>query len=99
MGANLTKKKPEECEASYQKVKKNKGLKPKDDEDQQVIQAVQNLYATAPGCFAKAGDCERAWKVFQDEFPADRFAQIKDPKVRADSLLATFEAMVSKCKK
>ena len=99
LGSYTIKKKPAECEASYQKVKKNKAVKPKDSDDSQVILATQNLYATASGCFGKAGDCDRAWKVFQDEFPTDRFAQIKDPKVRAESMLSTFETMVPKCKK
>lgn len=99
MGMNVTRKKPEECEAAYQKVKKNKALKPRDDDDNQVIQAKENLYAYAAGCFGKAGDCDRAWKVFQDEFPPERLASIKDPKVRADSTRMTFEAMVAKCKK
>jgi hypothetical protein len=100
LGMNMTKKKPEECEASYQKVKKNRAsVKPKDDDDHQIIQATRDLYAIAPGCFGKAGDCDRAWKVFQDEFPAERFASIADPKVKADSMKSTFEAMVPKCKK
>lgn len=93
-------KKPEQCEASYQKVRKNKAVKPKDDDDQKVIAAVQNLYSSASGCFGKAGDCDRAWKVFQDEFPVEeRFANIKDPKVRAESMRLTFESMVKQCKK
>lgn len=99
MGAFSAKKTPKECEASYQKVKKNRAIKPKDSDDQKVILAVQNLYSTAPGCFGKAGDCDRAWAVFQDEFPADRLAHVTDPKVKADSMRQTFDAMVTKCKK
>lgn len=99
LGANVTKKKPEECEASYKKIKKNKdSVKPKDDEDHQVIQATRDLYAIAPGCFGRAGDCKRAWEVFKDNYPKDRLANVKDTSQHESIMKSTFDAMVPKCK-
>ena len=100
MNSSSGKPKLELCETAYKQVTKNRAsVKPKDDEDNQIIQASTSMYAIAPGCFGRAGDCDHAWAVFQAEFPADRLASIADPKVRADSLRQTFEGMVAKCKK
>lgn len=99
MGANIAKRKPEECEAAYAKVKKNRdAVKPKDDEDHQVIAATRDLYAIAPGCFARAGDCKRAWTIFKDTYPQERLAQVKDPAQHENIIKSTFEAVVPKCK-
>jgi len=100
MGANVTKKKPEECEAAYKQVTKNRAaVKPRDDEDHQIIQASTQLYAIAPGCFGRAGDCVRARAVFDAEFPPERLAGVSDPKIKAESMTAIFESAVAKCKK
>jgi hypothetical protein len=89
-----------DCDDAYNKVNKHKKtVKPKDDEDHQVIQASRDLYAIAPNCFARAGDCKKARAVFDATFPVEeRFKDIKDPAIRKSSMDATFDAMVSKCK-
>ncbi len=88
-----------ECEDAYKKVRKNAAkVKPNDDEDYQVISASRDLYAMAPGCWARAGDCKRARAVFDETFPPDRLDSIKDAKVRAESQKSIFESMVKKCK-
>lgn len=89
-----------DCDVAYEKVNKNKkSVKPKDDEDHQIIQASRDLYAIAPGCYARAGDCKKARAVFDATFPVEeRFKDVKDPAIRKQSMDATFDAMVSKCK-
>lgn len=98
MGSASVKKKPEECETALGQVQKNRDkVKPKDDEDHQVIQASRDLYAVAPGCFGRAGDCKRAWDVFKATFPPERLANVK-PEFQEQTMKATFDAMVPKCK-
>lgn len=88
----------EQCETSYQMVKKNKDVvKPNDDDDHQVITASRDLYAIAPKCFAKAGDCDRAWVVFKEHYPQERLEQVKDKSQHEGIIKTTFEAMVTKC--
>ena len=99
LGANVTKKSGKECEAAYEKVKRNaKVVKPKDDEDHMVIQASRDLYAFAPLCFARAGDCDRAWEVFQAHFPKERLEHVPDKSQHPSVIRSMFEAMVTKCK-
>lgn len=89
-----------DCDAALAQVTKNlKTVKPKDDEDHQIIQAGRDLYAIAPNCFARAGDCKKARAVFDAHFPVEeRFKDVKDPAIRKSGMDATFDAMVSKCK-
>lgn len=89
-----------DCDGAYDKVVKNKKtVKPKDDEDHQVIQASRDLYAIAPNCYARAGDCKKARAVFDANFPVEeRFKDVKDPAIRKQGMDATFDAMVTKCK-
>jgi len=100
MGANLKRMSVGECDNAYQQVRRNRDkVQPRDDDDHQVVQARRDLYAIAPGCFGRAGDCVRARKVFNEGFPLDQLKEVKDPKVRADAMTSTFEAMVPKCKR
>ncbi|HFE46381.1 MAG TPA: hypothetical protein ENJ18_12950 [Nannocystis exedens] len=98
-GAYITKKKPAECASSYKTIKKLKGkVKPKDEDDTQIIGIDRTLWVMAPGCFAKAGDCERAWKAFTENYPQEGLKNIKDADERKKTQLASFESMVGKCK-
>jgi hypothetical protein len=100
MNSSSGKPKLELCDTAYKQVTKNRAaVKPKDDEDHQIIQASRDLYAIAPGCFGRAGDCDRAWKVFKDEYPAERRDAVQDPAQREPVMRQVFESMVAKCKK
>ena len=100
IGANLKRMTVGECDAAYQQVRRNRdAVQPHDDEDHQVITAKRDLYAIAPGCFGRAGDCTAARRVFNENFPADRLKDVQDPKARADAATSIFEAMVQKCKR
>jgi hypothetical protein len=99
MGSSMKRMTSAECMEAYEKVRRNRDVvKPRDDEDHQVISASRDLYAVAPGCFARAGDCKQARRVFDESFPPERLKDIADPKVRADVQTQTFEAMAAKCK-
>jgi hypothetical protein len=99
-GAYMTKKDKAFCMSAYTTVKKlGPQVKPKDDEDTMVIHGVKNVYASAPACLARAGDCDAAWKVFQEAYPKDSLAQVKDQKTKDDIMRKTFETLVKKCQK
>jgi hypothetical protein len=56
------------CKSSYDTMVRLKNVvKPRNDEDHEVINAPRLLLAHAPRCFEKAGDCEQAYKVFVAE--------------------------------
>jgi hypothetical protein len=98
-GAYVNKKEKAACLSAYQTVKKlAPQVKPKDDEDIILINGPKNVYATAPNCIARAGDCELAWKVFQEAYPAENLDKA-DADVKQKIMQKTFEALVKKCKK
>ena len=98
-GAYLRKMTPAECSEAYKRVTKHrKEVKPKDDEDSQVIAATTVLYATAPKCWARAGDCKQARVVFEAEYPAKFVASAKDPQQKAEMMTNAFESTIDKCK-
>lgn len=72
-------------------------VKPKDDEDYQVISVADTLPMAAASCLARAGDCKAAWGEFQEHYSGKHLAEIKDPAVRATTLRTTFEAVAAKC--
>lgn len=87
------------CTNASKTVARLKGrVRPKDDEDHQIKTVEDTFGSTAAACFARAGDCGSAWTIFNDEFAAKHFAQITDPKLRADTARQTFDSMVPKCK-
>lgn len=87
-----------QCEASYQTVRSLQArVKPRNADDHQVANLPGTLYASAPQCFARAGDCQRARAVFLENFPPERLADLK-PDLRSQSLQATFVAIVARCK-
>jgi hypothetical protein len=98
-GAYITKKTSAECAKSYKTIKKLKGkVKPKDDDDHQIIGIDRTLWSMTPVCFARAGDCDQAWKIFLENYPADSLAKVKDPAQRETIQRSTFDSMVKKCK-
>jgi hypothetical protein len=99
-GAFLGKKSTEFCMSAYNAVRTlAPKVKPKDEDDKQIIDYQRNLFATAPQCLAQAGDCEKAWKVFQEVYPAESKAGVKDPKQLETVMKSVFESTVKKCKK
>jgi len=98
-GAYITKKTSKECSAAYKSILKVKGkVKPKDEDDRQIIDLDRNLWSMTPNCFARAGDCDQAWKVFVENYPKESLENVKDPAQRDTILRSNFDSMVTKCK-
>ena len=99
MMASIKKVTVADCDAAYEKVVKHvKTVKPKDDEDHQVRMASTEMYSMGANCYARAGDCKKARAIFDKHMPPERYASIKDPAVRQQSMDASFDGIVSKCK-
>ncbi len=87
-----------QCEASYSTIRQlQPRVKPNGPDDHQVLNASSNLYALAPMCFARAGDCRRARATFTESFPPERLADLA-PAVRITSMQSIFESLVPRCK-
>lgn len=89
---------PEQCRATVATIRSLiPRVKPRDADDHQIANADRSLYATAPGCFARAGDCASAWQLHRELFPQENLKNV-DSKVRADVLASTFDSLVPRCK-
>jgi hypothetical protein len=100
-GAYMGKVPVRECEAAYADlVAAAPKVKPRDPWDTsfkpETVQAIR--FVTAPHCFERAGDCARAWAVFQREFPAQNLAAITDKAQRAQALADAFDGAMVVCK-
>jgi hypothetical protein len=98
-GAYMTKKTPAFCQSAYDTAKRlSKVVKPKDDDDTRLKDLDKTLYHQGAACMAKAGDCQGAWKIFVDGYPADSLKNVKDQKTKDTILKSTFGSLVSQCK-
>jgi hypothetical protein len=96
-GAWQTAKTSAVCMAAYKTVMKYRTtVVPRDDDDVMVKDPLSFLFAAAPNCLARAGDCDGAWKVFQ-EVAAEKFAG-KPLLTKPDVMRKTFESITPKCK-
>jgi hypothetical protein len=70
------------CDDTWAKIKKlAPKVKPKDDDDSQIINLEGSLYSMVPLCYQRAGDCKKAYTAFEQVLPKvtkDAFAEIKD---------------------
>ena len=74
-------------------------IKPLLSEDDRPIASLQTtLYKTASACLGRAGDCEKAWEVFQEVYPKEKLDYIKKPEARAKALRTRFASTVKWCK-
>lgn len=98
-GAFMTKKDTAFCMDAYKTVRKLKDkVQPKDDDDMQVKDGPRMAYNTAANCFARAGDCDSAFKVYVEAFPPESLANVKDQATKDTILKNSFESSVQKCK-
>jgi hypothetical protein len=90
------------CDDNWAKIKKLiPKVKPKDEDDSQIINAEASLFSMVPLCYQRAGDCKKAYTAYQQVLPKatkDSFAEIADPKYREELMRNNFESSVSKCK-
>jgi hypothetical protein len=100
-GAYMTSKTVAFCEEHHRVVDGLRGkVKPKNDEDTQIIHAERLLYATVPQCYARAGDCGRAWGTFRVlavRMSPESYRSL-DPKLKDEILRSQFDALVERCK-
>ena len=98
-GAYMNKKTPKWC---GERVAIIKDLLPKvptsDPDDQQITGGGQALFYTAATCYAKAGDCKGAFKVYRENFPAKGLAAIKDKTQREKIVRESFDSSITRCK-
>ena len=73
------------CSDLHKQAKKlSKKVKPKDDDDSQIINAEAALWSQVPLCYQRAGDCDKAYSAFVDLYPAESAAKLpKDKEQRA----------------
>jgi hypothetical protein len=86
------------CKSSYETlVKLRPVVKPRDENDDQIVSAWRLIFGHAPRCFEKAGDCETAYKVFAAEFPTQSLEKL-DAEGKKKVIIASFESSVGSCK-
>lgn len=69
-------------------------VRPRDDDDHQISSLPDHWHFTAAACFARAGDCAAAWRVFDGNFKLAG----TDPRLVPEMKRTTFDSVVPKCK-
>jgi hypothetical protein len=95
VAASQGKPTPATC-AEHYKVLARSTVKPRDEDDLDIIRLPDVLWTTVPACFNRAGDCKQAWSAFVAHFPTKDLSS--DPATRQASLTANFENYAPKCK-
>jgi hypothetical protein len=90
------------CDDTWAKIKKlTPKVKPKDEDDTQILNIESSLYSMVPLCYQRAGDCKKAYTAFEQVLPKqtkDAFAKIEDVEQRKRITRSNFDSIVSKCK-
>jgi hypothetical protein len=76
-------------------------IKPKDDDDHMMVSMDYAINNFAPGCFVRAGDCDKAYEAYKATTPArtkEGLANIKDDAQREQAYRNAFESSNKKCK-
>ena len=99
MQAGMAKKQTlQYCADNYATIKKHRGsVKPIDEDDQLITGLPEMMYGSFPQCFAKAGDCAKAWEVYQENAPANQKA-VKNKTEREYLMRSSFEGWNAACK-
>jgi hypothetical protein len=86
-----------ECTSAYQTIMSLRStVTPKDDDDALVKDPLSFLFASAPNCLARAGDCAAAYKTYQ-QVMTEKFGQAQWTK-NPQTTRQTFESMTPSCK-
>lgn len=100
-GAYMTKKPASFCTEHLATIEKHrKTVKPKDDEDHQIIDLDRNIFALGPACYGRAGDCDKAFALYKkvNERINPGVWDKMDAKTRSEVERSSFESLVQKCK-
>jgi len=99
-GAYVAQRSPAECQADYQTARTLAPRVPPRDADDTVVAAIPKaLFHVAANCFARAGDCSAARRVFEESYPQEALAKVKDPKLRQKLMDETYASVVPRCAK
>jgi hypothetical protein len=86
------------CKSSYDTYTKLKTkVKPRDENDQEIVNAWRIVLADAPRCLAKAGDCDAAYQTFVAEFPKQGTEKL-DAETKKKVVQSQFESSAPICK-
>lgn len=100
-GAYMTKKDVAFCDKHYGTLKKLRGkVKPKDEDDSQIVNLDRSLMSMVPACYQRAGDCKKAWTAYQETalIAIPEVYEKMDKATKEQSLRSGFDSLVSKCK-
>jgi hypothetical protein len=97
-GAHVNKRDVEFCTARVATIAElAPKVQPRDVEDTQITGGRQALFFTGAMCFARAGDCDEAYRHFQRFFPSETLDAL-DPSLRETTIRETFDSSVELCK-
>jgi hypothetical protein len=86
------------CKSSYDTWTRLKNkVKPRDENDSEVVNAWRLVTADGPRCFEKAGDCQTAYKVLDAEIMKTGEEKLT-PEQKKDLRLKQFESSAPSCK-
>jgi hypothetical protein len=71
---------------------------PRDVDDTQLSGGVQALFHTAAACYARAGDCKEAYRIYRELFPAGNLSAIGDAAAREKVVREAFESSIERCR-
>ena len=100
-GALVSKQTVAHCDEHMKTFDKLVGkVKPKDADDDRINNLRTYIVAIGPGCFAKAGDCKKAWTAFKRLQPAamPQLYEKMDEAQKEQSLRSSFESINATCK-
>lgn len=75
-----------------------KKVKPKDDDDTQIVNAAQTHWMQTSLCYQRAGDCDKAYSSFVENYPPSQSERLPDDKEQRKTIITSvFNSMVKKC--
>ena len=102
LGAYQTRKDDAFCDDRWKKIEALKGrVKPRDADDQQIVNLDAAVHGMVPECFGRGGDCARAfeaWKTLLTEPLRNHYATIKDQAKLDETMRRDFQSAVRSCK-
>jgi hypothetical protein len=98
-GANFSPKEASVCRQGFDTiVRLMRTVKPKDADDFMVADPENLLWGSAPGCFAKSGDCASAWDAYKKGMALSRTAKGDSRAPDEQGMRRQFEGLVPACK-
>ena len=99
--AYQTRETVEYCETEYERAMKMVGkAKPKNEDDRVIIDIFYSLNSSTPACFARAGDCDKAYEAYGATLPKTTRESFDSmaPDLREQQLRRAFESSVKACR-